>query len=107
VASLPPNFPHGASDEEILEALESLGTDLLASGGNINSVLQLTPLVTIGQNELQSRQAKRSGDQLHAAIETFRTSSDHASRTLIRLTWVLVVLTIVLVGLTIVLLVRA
>jgi hypothetical protein len=106
MADLPLNYPHGASDEEILQALEDLGAHILKSGGDINVVLQLSPLVTIGQNELQARQAKRSGEQLHAAIETFRTSSDRASRTLIRLTYVLVLLTVALVALTIVLLGR-
>jgi hypothetical protein len=28
------NYPHGASDEEILQALQEPGADVLSSGGN-------------------------------------------------------------------------
>jgi hypothetical protein len=106
MANIPANYPHGSSDEQILQALSELANDVVQSGANINTVLRLGPLISVGQTELQTRQAKRLAEQLHGAVETFRTSSDKASRTLIDLTRTLVVLTVVLVGLTIVLLVQ-
>jgi hypothetical protein len=78
VATLPANYPHGCTDDEILEGLTALGQEILQTGGEINVVLRLSPLVTIGQNELQARRAKQSGEELRAAIDVFRTSSEKA-----------------------------
>jgi hypothetical protein len=108
---LPSGYPHGASDDQILQALADIAGVIARSGADINVVLRFSPLVSAGQNELQSRFAQRSSDQqrealtaLHEAIEVFRSSSDRASRTLIYLTWVLVGLTVALVVATVLLL---
>jgi hypothetical protein len=110
---MPLNYPRGCTDAQILETLERISAELLRSGAQINRVLQLSPLITIGQLELQARLADRSSremavamGQLQNAVGEFKKSSDRASKALIRLTVVLVVLTVVLVGLTVAVLVR-
>lgn len=94
--NVPLNYPHGCTDEQILLVLQAINTELLKRGANVNDVLRLGPLITIGQTELQTRLANRSSEELQAAIGTFKKSSDRASLVLIVLTGVLVVLTFVL-----------
>lgn len=94
--NIPLNYPHGCTDEQILLALQAINTELLRRGANVNDVLQLGPLITIGQTELQARIANRSSQELQTAIGTFKSSSNKASLVLIVLTGVLVVLTFVL-----------
>ncbi len=59
MANLPRNYPYGCSDRDISKAIKELSDDVLGSGANINRVLQMTPSIALGQNELQSRQTKR------------------------------------------------
>jgi hypothetical protein len=106
MATIPGNYPHGSTDDEILQVMQDVTEDLARGGFDINHVLRMSPLITVGQNEMQARIARRSSEELRSAINTFRSSSDRASSTLIRLTWILVALTIALVALTIVLIVR-
>src|SRR6266511_3053617 len=101
MATIPGNYPHGSTDDEILQVMQDVTGDLARGGFDINHVLRMSPLITVGQNEMQARIARRSSEELQSAINTFRTSSDKASSTLIR-----VALTIALVVLTIVLFVR-
>lgn len=102
--SIPSNYPHGCTDEQIRQALVDLSSELIS--GHINDVLRLSPLVAAGQSELQARIAERGSQELQAAIDTFRVSSEAASRKIVVLSWVLVLLTAVLVAETIVLLIR-
>ena len=104
MATIPPGYPHSVSDDEILRVLSELANDIFQAGANINTTLQLGPLVSAGQNELATRNMKRGMDELRSAVDTFRASSHRASTTLIVLTAVLVVLTIVLTVATIALL---
>ena len=106
MATVPDGYPHGLTDEQILEALEAIGDDLRRGGYSINAAMQYGPVIALGQNELQARIAKRGSAELRDAIDTFRSSSDTASTTLIRLTRVLVFLTVVLIALTVVLLAK-
>lgn len=94
--NIPLNYPHGCTDEQILLVLQDINTELLRCGANVNDVLQLGPLITIGQTELQARISNRNSKELQAAIGTFKSSSDKASLVLIVLTGVIVVLTLVL-----------
>ena len=94
--NIPSNYPHGCTDEQILLTLQAISTELLRRGASANDVLQLGPLISIGQSELQARLATRSSQELQIAIGTFKRSSDKASLVLIVLTMVLVLLTIIL-----------
>jgi hypothetical protein len=105
--TIPPNYPHGCSDDEILQVMQDVTTDLQRGGFDINHVLRISPIITVGQNEMQTRIAQRSSVELQSAIDTFRKSSDKASSTIIGLTKVLVGLTVALVLLTVALIVLA
>jgi hypothetical protein len=96
MTELPAGYPHRLSDDEILQVLAELADDIFRAAADINVTLQLGPLVTAGQNELNARIARR-------AIK----ASDRTARRLIFLTWLLVVLTVVLTGATVALLVKA
>ena len=60
MASIPQNYPHGCKDEEISQVIKELCDDILKAGANINTVLRLTPLVELGQGEIQKRIIDRS-----------------------------------------------
>ena len=53
------NYPHGLSDKQLVEAIQEYATTINSSGVNINTVLQFSPYISLGLNELQSRQNKR------------------------------------------------
>jgi hypothetical protein len=53
------DYPHGCSDKQISKAIEDHANEITAAGGDINTVLRLTPLMVVGHAELQSRQTKR------------------------------------------------
>lgn len=56
---LPRNYPYGCGDQQIALMLREYADEIAASGGNVNKVLQLAPLIVIGQSELQGRQTSR------------------------------------------------
>ncbi len=60
MATIPANYPYGSTDEQIQQAVKELSDDIVNSAANINTVLQLAPLVQLGQNELQKRVAEKS-----------------------------------------------
>ena len=53
------SYPHGYTDKEISSKLREYANEIAGSGGNVNNVLRLAPLIVIGQTELQSRQTSR------------------------------------------------
>ena len=55
----PRNYPYGCGDQQISLMLREYADEISASGGNVNKVLQLAPLIVIGQAELQGRQTRR------------------------------------------------
>ena len=59
MANLYPNYPYGCSDKDIAKAIKEYSDEMLAARADINKVLQFSPLIAVGQNELQSRQTKR------------------------------------------------
>jgi hypothetical protein len=77
--SLSHDYPHGRTDAEILETLTALAREINRSGADINIVLRLRPLITVGQNELQARFARRSSEEAREAIETLRARNRDAS----------------------------
>lgn len=55
MASIPKNYPNGCTDEQILSVTSELSKEIIDSGGNINVVLRFSPIITVGQSELQKR----------------------------------------------------
>lgn len=52
-------YPHGMKDEEIEGAIKEYSAEIHSSKANMNTVLQFSPLIQLGQLELQRRQTKR------------------------------------------------
>jgi len=59
MAKLYTKYPYGCSNRNLADAIREYSDEIIESRADINKVMQLTPLVTLGQNELQSRQTKR------------------------------------------------
>lgn len=55
MAILTTNFPFGLSDEDLKKQIDDLLKDVFDSGIHTNKVLQLAPLISLGQTELQRR----------------------------------------------------
>jgi hypothetical protein len=109
MATLPPNYPAGCSDDELVRLVSELNLEILKTGANINDVMRIQPLVAIGQAELQLRMSRRTSENLvtlQSAITTFQTSSDRTSKWLIVLTATLILLTVALLGTSLALLAR-
>ena len=56
---VPHDYPYGCDDKRISSILREYANEIVASDGNVNKVLQLAPLIVIGQAELQGRQTSR------------------------------------------------
>lgn len=59
MANVYPNYPRGLSDKNLVEAIDEYANEINASRVDINKVLQFSPYISLGLNELQSRQSKR------------------------------------------------
>jgi len=59
MANLYPNYPYGCTEKDISKAIKEYSDEIIASRADINKVLQFTPLIALGQGELQSRQTRR------------------------------------------------
>ena len=59
MANIYKNYPHGLPDKQLTMAIEEYANDINNSGANINTVLQFSPYISLGLNELQGRQNKR------------------------------------------------
>jgi len=55
MARIPLNYPTDSSNEKIIEVINELSREIIDSGANINLVLQLSPVISLGQIELQKR----------------------------------------------------
>jgi hypothetical protein len=55
MATIPNNYPSGCSDEQIFQVINELSGEIISSGGNINEVLRSSPLISLGQAEIQKR----------------------------------------------------
>jgi len=53
MATIPANYPDGCTPEEIRTAIKDMQADLVASSYRINAVLQYSPLINLGQSELE------------------------------------------------------
>jgi hypothetical protein len=59
MANVYSNYPRGLSDKKLVEAIDEYANEINASRVDINKVLQFSPYISLGLNELQSRQSKR------------------------------------------------
>ena len=70
MATIPTNYPYESTDEQIQQAVKELSDDIVKSEANVNTVLQLAPLVQLGQNELQKRILEKSAKTAEKAEKT-------------------------------------
>jgi hypothetical protein len=99
--TLPPDYPHNMTDENLEQYVRFLTTQL--STTDMGTVMTRAPVVQVGQIELQLRAVRALRD----AIDDFKKASDKAAGRLVVATWVLVALTLGLLGATIGLIVTA
>lgn len=87
MATIPTNYPGGSTDEQIQQAIKELSEDIVKSSANINTVLQVAPLVQLGQNELQKR-----------IVEKSSKTADKAERIAIGIASFSIILSLVAIG---------
>ena len=95
MATVYPDYPHGLSDKKLVAAIQEYATTINTSRANINTVLQFSPYISLGLNELQSRQNKRTtyvsfgvglvslivaGVALHISIDSSRSGDLSSAR---------------------------
>src|SRR4030095_1005084 len=79
-------YPHGLTTREIQDSIREYAEAMTEAGGKINQVLQFSPLIMLGQQELQTRTNRRViGLSLGIAILSLLTSGaalyvSHASQ---------------------------
>ena len=57
------NYPSGSPDEEIFVVISDFSKRIVDSNFNINTVLQLSPAIQLGQSEIQKRILERSAKE--------------------------------------------
>jgi hypothetical protein len=80
---IPTNYPIDCTDEEIIRVIRELSQEMIAGGGNINTVMQFTPLITVGQAELQKRvlhENNSTTEELHAETVQLKTITENYSK---------------------------
>lgn len=55
MVSIPTSYPSGCTDEQIFGVINELSGEIISSGGDINLVMRFSPLISLGQAELQKR----------------------------------------------------
>ena len=60
--NIPDNFPSRASNEEVLRVIKEVHDEIANSGFNVDKVLQLSPIIQVGQSELQTRFMNKSAE---------------------------------------------
>ena len=60
MATIYNDYPHGMKEKEIEDAIKEYSEEISAARGNINATMVYSPLIQLGQTELQSRQTKRA-----------------------------------------------
>jgi hypothetical protein len=63
MALIDANYPHGFTDEKIKEHIAKYAEEIVDAGGHANAVAFITPLIQMGQLELQMRQTEQQGRQ--------------------------------------------
>lgn len=54
--TIPENYPDGCESEQIKTTIREMQNHLVQNGFQVNSVLQFSPLINLGQSELERRQ---------------------------------------------------
>jgi len=109
MAALPPTYPTGCSDDELVRLVSELSLEILRTGAKINDVMRIQPLVAIGQTELQLRMSRRTSENLitlQSAITNFQATSNRTAKWMVGLTAALILLTLALLGTSLALLSR-
>ena len=70
--NIPLGYPRQLSDEQLTDTIDSIQTYIEQSGFNINDVMQLSPLLQTGANELQSRIADRQAQSSQRYADSSR-----------------------------------
>jgi hypothetical protein len=60
MATISVDYPHKLNDDELEKAILEYSIEIFNKQGNINAVMLYSPLIQLGQNELQGRQTKRA-----------------------------------------------
>jgi len=58
MATIDRQYPHGMKDNEIENKIKDYSEIIVGSDPNMDTLLQYSPLIQLGQNELQRRQTK-------------------------------------------------
>lgn len=56
---IPADYPQGMNDKQIEEAIKKYFNEIIQSEAQENTMIQCYPLISLGQHELEKRQAKR------------------------------------------------
>jgi hypothetical protein len=83
MANIPNNYPGGCTDKQILFVIDELSNEIIISGGDINVVLRLSPIITLGQSELQKRILESSRlitNDLHVEVKKLSEVADKNTR---------------------------
>jgi hypothetical protein len=59
MATISENYPDRQSDQEIRQTIKGFSDEMFKAKFSINSVMQYSPLIQLGHDELQNRQSKR------------------------------------------------
>ncbi len=79
MTNIPSNYPNGCTNEQIISSISDLSKDILDSNANINTVLQLSPIISLGQLELHTRilnDSKSITKNLHDEVKRLVESSE-------------------------------
>lgn len=111
MATIPTNYPSGCTDEQISLSISELSKEILDSGGDINIVLRFSPIISLGQTELQKRILERNQaitvslqtevKRLAEITEKNIASSEKFSKSSIRISIVALFISMLAVGISI------
>lgn len=80
MASAPRNYPVGSTNEEIGQVIGEMSKEILDSGGDINVVMRLEPIISLGQSELQKRILDNNLSITRTLHEEVRKQSESSER---------------------------
>ena len=104
MASIPTNYPSESTDGEINSVIKELSLEIVNSGGNINTVMQLSPIISLGQTEMQKRilDGNRSvTSELHAEVKRQSESSERNEKASKRISLAAIILSVVSIAISI------
>lgn len=60
MANIPDNYPHGLKDQDIENSIKEYSQEIARNSGNPLATSIYSPLIQLGQSELQNRQTKKT-----------------------------------------------